>query len=324
MSETPTPEPTIAEKLKLTDDQLNAHHHATTAMVLVNYLREVGVDFNAERTALEADTFFPRFEQAEYEMLLSMGIRRDEISVGVQDGDSWPSYRSALIRILPVQIGRNFGLDNDYREEVYFLAGMSRFDHNRIIEALTNLSTRDKGIIATASYRGEPRTKFLPSKDDEPELYTSSGTRSYPNWRKALTIISQKLADIVKENVLITMKPGRSIKYVTGIRDGVDKRVSTLSGNIPGADSLALTEKMIEDEGIQIRHIDAADATGDNATAIWFSVRNSLSGRNIIFKQIGTSYKVIVRPGTTNMSSFTGHHLKSGNFKVSVEKVESE
>ena len=306
--------PSVADNLGVTEAQLDAHHHATTAMVLVDYLREVGAEFNAQRTALETDTFIERVEQAEHMRLLKLGAIRGEL---------YAPFLSSLRRTLPGKIGANFGLTGEYLTP-YLLVGMSRYDHQRITDAVLALSDRDAGLLAAEAIAPVPdRYRFLPSKEVEPGLYNSAGQPDWPKFRGIVEEISQKLADIVKENVMITMEPGRTVQYTTGVMAGNKKNTRTLSGDIPGAESVAFTETAIAEEGLRIRRISAEDAAA-GLKHLWFTVKNGLTGRKLIFKQFGTSYVVNIRPGSTNMVSFTGHHLKSGDFKVTVEKVEAE
>ena len=321
---TETTETTETNPLEgIPEEVLLARNHATTATVLLDYFEEIDVEFDAEKTALEARAFWDRLARAEYARMVKLGVGRDEFRFQdfslVSQGHKYvDQLEFSLFRL----IAKNHGLYE--QEKPYYTARLTRCDMFRILDAVRDLSDIDASILAEFVIQGpkEKRIRYRPTFEQAPQYYvTEEG--SVPEYDSSLhwRTLTQRLADIVKENVVITMMPGKSLKFIEGTADGATPVTRTLDGDVPSADDIALTECAIKEVGIQICKLDQLDES--EKMDAWFTVENKLTGRNIVFKQQGTGYLVNVAPGIANMVSFTGFHVHAGAFDVSITDVEA-
>ena len=324
------------------DAIIAAHIGADAATVLVDYLRESGAEFTAERTALELESMAPRVNRASFRRVRELGANAEELLRNASR--PWVTvFRNGIIRTLHPDIG-------ELPSSVFAITfAMTPADMYRYIASINGLSDEDAGVLAYMAMRfwtpydpnekpGWPFNQPGYTWEDERDAQAQAGrfladsykvetSRLVDNVihkfkivderviRPEVTAIGDNMADILLETVEVDIASGYTVKMSFGHSEpdgGYDKR--EFAGDQPGAAELFLTERTIN---LGVRFFAIPDLL-QNAEII--TIKNGLTAREVVMKNPTTGVKRRIDPGV--VLTITGHDL-SNDWEMSVEDEEA-
>ena len=293
------------------DEHYTTHMLGNVEMALVEQWKKSGEDFTTLQTAIEIDTFRPRLFQVEWSLASRAGLKRSEFS----------RYAGFLTGV-EKKINEHHGINLNHHASPYVsLIGLSSCDMYRILDAAKALSDEDAGFFAyfmavgrfsshgytkdfdeATKERDRRHFSFLPERIVRKNYKARRGLSApvYEEYVEEDDLIMlrdeiiQKVADVVKETVILTViEQYAQVKVIEGWVTGDTTAKRTYEGGSM-AESVAFSECALNETGLRVVGSGLADTT----TKV-LEVTNELSNREVRLTEPVGGIKIKISKGET-------------------------
>ena len=275
--------------------ELLSHYSATLTrhaaeVALVDYFKEIGVEFDAQRSALELTAIQARTSMATMLLALDHGL-----------SEKYLATQNNLEMDLGVAVSRRLhGDDVDY-PSYHWVLRISPCDGYRIIDAIRDLPDADADIVTYLAgdfynfYQEANFKQYVPLDKQSPDKGTEIA-----NMRALQKDLATRLSAIIAETVKLELLGKHEIKTIQGGNTATPQK-RTMSGKALAEQSFS--ECALNDFGLRILPSKTVDV-GDDA----LKFTNGLTGRTLLLKSPESGVKKRVLSGSTAI--LTGADLR--------------